>query len=60
MPKSKSYTLWFLILGLVLVGVFLANISLGSVVIPTKEVFKSLIGTIDNESWHYIIHNYRL
>ena len=60
MPKSKSYTLWFLILGLVLVGVFLANISLGSVVIPTKEVFKSLIGTINNESWHYIIHNYRL
>ena len=43
-----------------LIVCFFANISLGSVTIPTKEVFKSLIGNIDNESWHYIIHNYRL
>ena len=34
--------------------------NLGSVSIPTKEVFKSIIGGIDNESWEYIIHNYRL
>lgn len=39
---------------------FFVNISLGSVSIPTKEIFKSLIGTIDNESWQYIIQNYRL
>ena len=36
------------------------NISLGSVSIPPKEIFKSLFGTIDNESWQYIIQNYRL
>ncbi len=34
--------------------------NLGSVSIPTKEIFKSLVGTIDNESWEYIIQNYRL
>ena len=28
--------------------------------IPTFEIFKSLVGTIDNESWQYIIQNYRL
>lgn len=39
---------------------FFVNISLGSVSIPTKEIFKSLFGTIDNESWYYIIHHYRL
>lgn len=36
------------------------NISLGSVSIPTKEIFKSLVGNIENESWQYIIQNYRL
>lgn len=39
---------------------FLGNISLGSVAIPLSSVFKSLFASIDNESWHYIIHNYRL
>lgn len=39
---------------------FFVNISLGSVSIPTFEIFKSLVGTIDNESWQYIIQNYRL
>ena len=60
MSKQKSYSFWFLLLGITLIVFFLANISLGSVTIPTKEVFKSLFGTIDNESWYYIIHNYRL
>lgn len=60
MPNQKSYRFWFLALGILLIIVFLANISLGSVTIPTKEVFKSLFGQIENESWHYIIHNYRL
>lgn len=36
------------------------NISLGSVTIPPTEIFKSLIGDIENESWQYIIQNYRL
>ena len=36
------------------------NLNLGSVSIPTKEIFKSLFGSIDNENWQYIIQNYRL
>ena len=40
---------------------FLLNISLGSVSIPIKEVFKSLIGeNASKETWQYIIVNYRL
>lgn len=39
---------------------FFVNISLGSVSIPTLEIFKSLVGNIENESWQYIIQNYRL
>ena len=36
------------------------NISLGSVSIPSSEIFKGLFGKIDNGSWQYIIQNYRL
>jgi len=37
------------------------NISVGSVSIPIKEVFKSLAGgTASKETWEYIIINYRL
>ena len=40
---------------------FLVNISLGSVFIPTGDVFNSLIGnTLENTSWQYIIQDYRL
>lgn len=39
---------------------FFVNVSLGSVSIPTLEIFKSLIGDIDNESWQYIVQDYRL
>lgn len=39
---------------------FLVNISLGSVSIPLKEIFNSLFGTIENQSWQYIILNFRL
>jgi iron complex transport system permease protein len=43
------------------VFLFLVNISLGSVSIPTKEVFTSLTGgTSSKETWQYIIVNYRL
>jgi iron complex transport system permease protein len=57
--KSK-YTYPFLILTGLLILCFFVNISLGSVSIPTKEILKSLFGDIDNESWQYIIQNYRL
>ncbi len=40
---------------------FLLNISLGSISIPIKEVFKSLIGeNSSKETWQYIVINYRL
>ena len=57
---EKKYTYPFLILTVLLILFFFVNISLGSVSIPTQEIFKSLVGNIDNESWQYIIHNYRL
>lgn len=50
----------FTILIVTLLVCFLGNISLGSVSIPVTSVFKSLFTTIDNDSWHYIIHNFRL
>ena len=40
---------------------FILNISLGSVYIPLKDIFKSIIGAAtEQESWQYIIQNYRL
>src|SRR5690606_7921109 len=57
---EKKHTYPFLILTVLLILFFFVNISLGSVSIPTQEIFKSLVGNIDNESWQYIIHNYRL
>ena len=40
---------------------FVINISLGSVSIPMKEVFRSLTGGIaSKETWEYILINYRL
>ena len=40
---------------------FLLNISLGSINIPIKEVYQSLLhGSCSKESWNYIILNYRL
>ncbi len=40
---------------------FLANLSLGSVAIPIKEVFTSLTGgEVSKSSWEFIIFDYRL
>ena len=57
---EKKYTYPFLLLIALLIIFFFVNISLGSVSIPTSEIFKGLFGKIDNESWQYIIQNYRL
>ncbi|MCB0383396.1 MAG: iron ABC transporter permease [Psychroserpens sp.] len=57
--KTK-HTYSFIVLSLVLLICFLANISLGSVSIPVKEVFNSVLGVSEHESWQYIIQNYRL
>ncbi|NRS89354.1 iron complex transport system permease protein [Flavobacterium sp. 7E] len=61
MNPNKRNSILFISLALAVVALFAVNISLGSVSIPLKEVFKSLTGTIaSKESWQYIIVNYRL
>jgi len=57
----KKYKYAFLVLTLALVLCFFLNISLGSVSIPFKAVFYSLIGHVtEHQSWQHIILNYRL
>jgi iron complex transport system permease protein len=54
-------TLLFSILIIGVAFLFLLNISLGSINIPIKDVYTSLLhGTCSKESWNYIILNYRL
>ena len=61
MNETKTYRKQFVILSLVLLVLFFANISLGSVSIPLKSIFSSLFGgNIENESWQIIIQGYRL
>ncbi|WP_428979168.1 iron chelate uptake ABC transporter family permease subunit [Flavobacterium cupriresistens] len=61
MADKKRNTILFLMLGLGLVFMFLASISLGSVTIPLKEVYTSLTGGhASKPAWEYIIINYRL
>ena len=48
-------------LTILLLVLFLLNLSFGSISIPIKEVFKSLIGeNASKTTWQYIILNYRL
>ncbi|MEP3838443.1 MAG: iron ABC transporter permease [Algibacter sp.] len=61
MTDKKTYHLPFIILIAMLVACFFMNISLGSVSIPFKAIFNSLIGsTTEQETWQHIIQNYRL
>jgi len=61
LPNSNTYKLSFLVLTIVLLICFFTNISLGSVYIPVKDVFNSLIGSANaQETWQHIIQNYRL
>lgn len=58
---NKTYTYSFLALALTLVLCFFVNISLGSVSIPLKAVFNSLLNSnVEQQSWQHIILNYRL
>ncbi|AOW11114.1 iron ABC transporter permease [Flavobacterium gilvum] len=58
-PKRNTILFSFLFLGLIVL--FFANISLGSIAIPFKEVYTSLTGGQSSKStWEYIIINYRL
>ncbi len=61
MQNKNRNTLLFSFLTLSLALLLVLNISLGSVSIPIKDVFNSLIGgNSTKETWHYIIINYRL
>tara|TARA_B100001059_G_scaffold233072_1_gene272296 strand:- start:264 stop:1292 length:1029 start_codon:yes stop_codon:yes gene_type:complete len=59
--EQKKYTKHFIFLSVFLVVLFLLNISLGSVMIPFKELFNSLFGGhLSKESWEVIIVNFRI
>ncbi|WOD44271.1 FecCD family ABC transporter permease [Hwangdonia lutea] len=58
---TLSYKYSFLALTLILILCFFVNISLGSVYIPIKAVFNSLVGSAtEQDAWQHIITNYRL
>lgn len=61
MNTTKTYTKYFLLLTVLLFVFFFVNISFGSVSIPIKDIFKTLIGNLPaKESWETIILNFRL
>ncbi|RNC89774.1 MAG: iron ABC transporter permease [Allomuricauda sp.] len=61
MRRSKSYRISFVVLFIALVLSLLLNISLGSVSIPFPTVLRAIFkGSIENESWLYIITDYRI
>jgi iron complex transport system permease protein len=61
LKNQKRNTILFSYLVLGLLFLFFANISLGSITIPFKEIYHSLTGgQASKSSWEYIIINYRL
>ncbi|CAL2095409.1 iron ABC transporter permease [Tenacibaculum sp. 190524A02b] len=61
MSISKTYTKHFVVLSVLLISFFIANIGLGSVHIPLSEIISIIIGNeASKESWNTIILNYRL
>ena len=61
MQPKTSHNISFILFTLLLLILFVINISLGSVDIPVKDIIKSLFGTNGSkESWDYIIIHYRL
>lgn len=61
MRNSNTYTVYFVFLTILLVVVFVFNISLGSVAIPVNEVLSGLFGGETSKStWKYILIDYRL
>ena len=61
MQTTRTYRNFFVILGLLLLLTFLANISLGSVAIPLPDVISGLFGgDASKDAWNYIILDYRL
>lgn len=61
MQTTRTYRSFFVVLGLLLLLTFLANISLGSVAIPLPDVISGLFGgDASKDAWNYIILDYRL
>ncbi|WP_426095308.1 FecCD family ABC transporter permease [Flavobacterium sp. DSR2-3-3] len=61
MTRTNRNTVLFIFLTIGMFFLFIINISLGSVSIPVKDVFRSLTGeNASKETWEYIIINYRL
>ncbi len=58
--RTTSNRYSFLLLGTALLCSVLLNVSLGSVNIPFKALLNILSGEASNESWSYIIWDYRL
>ncbi|QNM86626.1 iron ABC transporter permease [Polaribacter pectinis] len=59
--EQKSFKKHFILLSILLVVLFFVNVSLGSVSIPFKDIFNTLIGDISaKESWQTIILHFRL
>ncbi len=61
MSESRTYSLSFALLGLILLLSFAINIFLGSVYIPPEDIWKAIFDSeAVKESWHYIVWNYRI
>ena len=61
MPTAKNYRLLLLLLVFIMIFMAFLNVSLGSVSIPFQEIVKILfMQEGSNESWNYIILEYRL
>ncbi|MBW3519610.1 iron ABC transporter permease [Flavobacterium sp. NKUCC04_CG] len=58
--NGSSTSFWIIVLLIVLCFCFIANICMGAIYIPFKQVLLLLMGQgIERESWEYIILNYR-
>ncbi len=60
MHLKKKYILPFTLLVLLLIGVLFLNLFLGSVILPVKEIWLTLIGGTDSSSIANILFNYRI
>ena len=61
MDRSKTYSYYFIGLGLLFILCLVLNLSLGSIHIPFTKVFSVIFNQpIEKETWEYIILNYRL
>ena len=59
--ENKPYFKHFVFLSVLLVILFVVNISLGSVSIPLKDIFSGILfGETSKQSWETIIFNFRL